>query len=256
MGDSPSRKRRLAWGRVSGGAPGSSSEHDDRCRAGASQPTDDRAARLAARAGFGAGVAGALAQHAAGGATRCSPSCGRGPCRPRSGRSPAPPRAPARRCSSPWRWSSAGAARVAGRGLDGVLGRRVADAGHRAAGSGGRRVVAGRVRDRLRDLALPGVAADGERAAAGRARRQARRRWRRWSGRRCWPPGTSRCRPRRRPGSRCSCSAASPRCSAGWPCPRGACAWRAGCARPGRAAPGGTTRTGNRVAGRDDQPAA
>ena len=62
------------------------------------QPADDRAARLAARAGFGAGVAGALANMLLVALVVLAFVATGRPCRPRSGRSPAPPRARARCC--------------------------------------------------------------------------------------------------------------------------------------------------------------
>ena len=185
--------------------------------------------------------------------TRCSPSCGRGPCRPRSGRSPAPPRAPARSLLIPvvlvlggGSLVSLGVASMAFSAvaflmlITGLLAPAAGASLLAGCGIGfatwlflvcrGGNVPprAGRVGRRAGVAALVGTA--------------------------LLAAGTSRCRPRRRPGSRCSCSAASPRCWAGWPCPRGACAWRAGCARTGRAAPGGTTRTGTASPGGTTSP--
>ena len=217
--------------------------------------------RLAARAGFGAGVARVAREHAAGGLRGAAPSCGRGPCRLRSGRSPAPPRAPARvhavhphallvlgvgHAWCRWAWRSMAFSAVAFR-----------DADHwPCSSSGGRRVVAGRVRDRRCATWLFLRVPRSERAAAGRARSAGAPRWRRWSGRRYWPPrnigaadlarrpALAVARARRRPRGAGLAGRARVR----------ACAWRAGCARPAQGGAGRYDEDGQRVAhGRDDQ---
>jgi hypothetical protein len=190
------REAETRLGRVSGGAARSSSEHDDRCRAGA--PAADRrpggAARRPRRARGGRG--GGARQHAAGGL--------RG----------------ARLRAAGARAGRALAARLAAAGASAVLlipmvlylggGSLVSlgvasmafsavalpDADHRAAGAeaGARRCWPGCGIGFATWLFL---VCRGETCRRGRAGWAGARAWRRWSARRPWRAGTSCCRPRR-----------------------------------------------------------